>query len=732
MTRTTTSDPAATAATSPPARSAAGAPDDSTEPTTLVPRVAVVGIHGHGNSHLVNARALQDKGLCRLVAVADPRPPAAGSVDADVSVFADLTDLLGSTQVDIVVLCTPIHTHAALAGSAMRAGADVLLEKPPVPTMAEFRDLEALCAETGRSCQIGFQSLGSDAVSALADAVGAGVLGEVTSISARCAWVRAETYFRRSRWSGHRELDGVPVMDGVLTNPFAHAVATALRVDGSNLADDVLSVEADLFHANDISSDDTSTVRIRTRRGTTILLAATLCSPTVEVPEVIISGTLGTAVLSYTTDRIRIIPAPGHTDPAVALAGDYGRGNLLANLIAHRADPGVELIAELTSTGAFTAVLEALRLAPAPVAIPESCFSWVDDDAGRHAVVTDVLNWVGLAAERGQTFTELGAPWTSRGDDAPAALSGTAGGPDLRIGDTVVATYDRGFGVTPTSSPRPFLHPVRTLGGFVVTDAHPADHDWHLGIGVAVQDVDGWNLWGGRTYVRDRGYQWLGDNGRMDHVEWLAYGPDHAVERLRWLDGRGRTLLHEQREIRWRAADPLTTGVTSGWLLEFAFTLTAPGTDPVTLGSPGTNGRADAGYGGFFWRLPRTESIEIRTPDAVGEDQVHGRVADWLAVTLRNGDSVATLVLSPADGQTAADRWFVRSSGYPGVGSSLAWDTPVQVDPGRPLRRAFRALIADGTIDPEALPAAAQARVPTETGPAGGGSALRRSVRSRR
>ncbi len=52
----------------------------------------------------------------------------------------------------------------------------------------------------------------------------------------------------------------------------------------------------------------------------------------------------------------------------------------------------------------------------------------------------------------------------------------------------------------------------------MVTDAHPADHDWHLGIGVAVQDVDGWNLWGGRTYVRDQGYQWLGDHGRIDHV----------------------------------------------------------------------------------------------------------------------------------------------------------------------------------------------------------------------
>lgn len=673
----------------------------------------MVGIHGHGNTHLVNARALQDKGLCALVAVADPRPPVVGSVDADVLVFADLPALLDSIQVDIVVLCTPIHTHAQLAAVAMRAGADVLLEKPPVPTMTEFRELEALCAETGRSCQIGFQSLGSAAVSALAAAVRTGVLGEVTAISTRCSWVRADTYFRRSRWAGHRELDGIPVMDGVLTNPFAHAVATALRVDGSNLADDVLSVEADLFRANDISSDDTSTVRVKTRRGTTILLAATLCSASVDEPEIIVSGTRATAVLSYTKDRIRIVPTAGQEEPTDELAGDYGRGNLLANLIEHRADPSVELIAELSSTGAFTAVLEALRLAPAPAVIPESCFSWVQDSAGRHAVVTDVQEWVRLAAERGQTFTELGAPWTLDGDQCdqrdtggPATLETSL---ELRIGDRPVATYDRGFGVIPTSSPRPFLHPVRTLGGFVVSDAHPADHDWHLGVGVAVQDVDGRNLWGGRTYVRGQGYQWLDDHGRMDHVRWLRREPGLAEQELRWVDRHGRILLHEHREIRWSAVDPAMTDGVDGWLLELAFTLRAPGTEPVALGSPGTNGRTDAGYGGFFWRLPRTDSIDIRTPNATGEEQAHGSIADWLAVTLRNGDSTASVVLAPTDPTSAADRWFVRSSGYPGIGSSLAWDTPVHVIPGQPLRRGFLAAILDGEVDPEIVVRSARA-----------------------
>ena len=142
------------------------------------------------------------------------------------------------------------------------------------------------------------------------------------------------------------------------------------------------------------------------------------------------------------------------------------------------------------------------------------------------------------------------------------------------------------------------------------------------------------------------------------------------------------------------------------WVLELGFTLSIPAAadfDTVALGSPGSNGREAGGYGGFFWRLPRTDELTVRTPDAAGEADVHGTVADWLAVSLRTGDDSATIVVMPTDPVTAADRWFVRCSGYPGFGSSLAWDQPVEVARSRPVRRGFRAVIADGRCDPADL-----------------------------
>ncbi|WP_343975775.1 Gfo/Idh/MocA family oxidoreductase [Kribbella koreensis] len=403
-----------------------------------LPRVAVVGIHGHGASHVRRAIHLTAAGACRLVAVADPRPPTpeelasllgtrppiagtspvaasplappaatpAGGAPAaepeadrrvEPRVYSGLPDLLRAEDVDVVVLSTPIHTHAALAELALRAGADVLVEKPPVASLAEFERLAEVVEETGRSCQVGFQAHGSGAVRALASMVAEGAFGEIEGIGATGKWVRRRAYWQRAKWAGRRTLDGIPVVDGVVTNAFAHSVAAALLIDGSGRAEQVAGVETELFHANEIEADDTSTVRIRTTRGTAIVAALTLCAADDEPPKITVYGSKGQAVLSYTTDELEV---GGSTT-------QYGRDDLLENLLDHRRD-GVALIAPLEETGGFMRVLDAVRSAPAP---GEVAASWVGDGDERHPVVPGIEKWIEQAAERQQLFSELGAPW---------------------------------------------------------------------------------------------------------------------------------------------------------------------------------------------------------------------------------------------------------------------------------------------------------------------------------
>src|SRR4051812_796312 len=265
----------------------------------------------------------------------------------------------------------------------------------------------------------------------------------------------------------------------------------------------------------------------------------------------------------------------------------------------------------------------------------------------------------------------------------------------LRLGGVPVGTYRDGRGLDPTLSPRPYLHPVRTLAGTPVTDALPADHPWHLGISVALQDVDGCNFWGGPTYVRGQGYVWRDDHGHIDHEVFRRVDDTGFAERLRWVTSAGELLLREHRSIEGRPAD-------HGWELELTTTLTNASGRDLRIGSPATNGReGGAGYGGFFWRLPRAGEPWGRTQSATGESAGHGSLATWLAWS----DPAAgfTLVFTRAERVGRADPWFVRIEDYPGVGLQLAAREPLGLPSGGRVSRGMRVLLSDGVLQEPAV-----------------------------
>lgn len=692
-------------------------PEEHKLRTVSAARVALVGVHGFGTHHLRNLERLQASGAVTLVAVADPNPPAPGALPPETAVFSTLDELLAATPaLDLVIVATPIQTHAPLALTALPR-ADLYLEKPPVASLADFNRLQEAAAGAGRRVQIGFQSLGSHALQAIEDLLAAGEIGTLLGISATGRWVRDRAYYKRSRWAGKRSLNGVDVVDGVATNPLAHAIATALRIAGARTLDDLVSVETDLYRANDIESDDTSVIRVRTTSGLPITCALTLCATESVEPYITLQGSEGTAVFHYTEDRLSIRGTDGERSQV------FGRDDLTENLLEHlrqRHSPDsppdpVPLISPLADSGAFMRVLEAIRTADAPALIPAQYINWTGDGDSAHAVIAGIEDALERATAAHATFSELGLPWARSAADNPEKPSLTVqdpavqdpavqaggrhdGGPAAGTlsGATTVATLQDGTAIAARLSPRPYLHPVRTLGGVTVTDHFPSDHPWHLGAGVALQDVNGINFWGGKTYTRTAGrYEELPDHGRIVQLS-AAPVPgsrdgNSVQQELSWQAPDGSELLRERRIIRSVQVDART------WRLDLATELTA--VVDASLGGPGSNGAAGSGYGGFFWRLPACSAAEVFTAAEHGETDVHGSVSPWLAWTAEFPEGRASLVFAaPAE---APDPWFVRLTGYPGVGSALAWNRPVDLAAGEAVSRSFTVWIADGTLSPE-------------------------------
>ncbi|MFC7404233.1 Gfo/Idh/MocA family protein [Georgenia alba] len=372
----------------------------SPDPTTPV-RVAVVGAMGFGRIHLRALRAMRPAAL--LCGVVDPRPLEGEALElaGDVPAYHSLTSLLADQVPDVVAIASPIPTHAPLAVQAVHAGCHVLVEKPPTATWADYQQLLAVAAETDRAVQVGFQADGSTAYDRIAEIVAAGEIGEVRGVGAVGAWVREPAYYARAAWAGRRRLDGVEVVDGVVTNPFAHAVQAALRVAGARRAERVETVEVELFHANDIEADDTSAVRVVTTDGLPVALGLTLCAAADREPEVLVHGTAGRIVLRYKIDEIEVVTARGTRTSTASTTG------LLPNLVAHVRDRSVPLLSGLADAGGFMRVMEAVRTAPDPAQIDVAHVEHV----GGRVQVRDAELWCRRVAEELRTFTGLGAPW---------------------------------------------------------------------------------------------------------------------------------------------------------------------------------------------------------------------------------------------------------------------------------------------------------------------------------
>lgn len=544
-------------------------------------------------------------------------------------------------------------------------------------SLDDFIRLLDLEQETGRVVQVGFQSLGSHAVEMLlADAFG---IGPVVGLGAVAAWSRTVGYWSRSPWSGRRSLRGGAVVDGVVTNVLAHAVVTALAIVGCRRLEDVDVVETDLYRANAIDSDDTSAVRIRTTQGLEVTCAVSSCARAQREPEVHLEGAHGRVMFAYTADRIEV-DGSGATRTEITT-----RTDLLENLLAYRRD-GSPLLVPLASTGAFMRVLAAVSDADEPIRIDPRAICWEGEGQDRRAVVEEIENWLAKAASTGRTFTELGVPWAHRGHDSVLVRA--------QVADVEVARYVDGRGTIPSSSPRPVLHPVRTRAGIVVTARHPADHDWHYGVGMAIPDVNGTSFWGGPTYVHGHGYVLLDNHGEI-----VGESPDVQtngfIQRLQWLGRDGSAQLRERRSVSWATINEET------WKFTFESALSADG--GATINSPGSKGRPDGGYGGFFWRFPACDDVEVFTAEARGDANVQGSVAPWVAwsadFSAGPGHSgPATIVIAGARAAAAGEPWFVRVREYPGLGSALAWDRPVSLQPGEVLNRRFDIAVADGRL----------------------------------
>jgi hypothetical protein len=212
-------------------------------------------------------------------------------------------------------------------------------------------------------------------------------------------------------------------------------------------------------------------------------------------------------------------------------------------------------------------------------------------------------------------------------------------------------------------SPKPYLHPMRTRSGRLVSLFRPWDHVWHKGLSWALPVVGEENFWGGPTYVHGKDYVQLDNNGAQLHRRFTGVGTTDGTamigHELDWITQGGSRMFTERRTLSVTLMSP------TAWGLVYGTELTNVSGADLALGSPTTRGRDNAGYGGLFWRGPRSFTDgTLVTPSGTGGDELRGQRHPWMAFAGRHDEDDAqslVLIADAADNPRHPPQWYART-----------------------------------------------------------------------
>lgn len=270
-------------------------------------------------------------------------------------------------------------------------------------------------------------------------------------------------------------------------------------------------------------------------------------------------------------------------------------------------------------------------------------------------------------------------------------------------------------------APRPYVHPLTTPAGAVLTVEAPADHPWHHALWFTIKFVNGENFWE--------------EYGEFGTLRTIATNESTSVDgsiqdvgaRLQWIAPDGETVrAGETRTIRTTPLDADAYAID--WTESLQFPAIEPVTDTVLDRTPFTTW---GGYGGLTFRgAPDFTDTVIRLADGTDRDRALGDPSPWLSLegtphtwietepqrTSRQAgraDRQAGIVMfdhpdnprspSPWYASTKADTYGDGWANF--VNAAFLWDNPLTVAANESLHLRYRVIVHDGHWDTDRISA---------------------------
>lgn len=208
--------------------------------------VAIIGTGGISNAHI--GAYLKFPERCKIVALVDIVPEKAEQMKArygltDARVYASHKEILSRENIDLADVCTPPYVHAAISVDCLRAGMNVVCEKPMAASLEECDAMIKARDESGKKLSIIAQNRFRQPIRNLKALLDSGIAGKVRSVQVDSFWWRGHCYYDLW-WRGTWKTEG----GGCTLNHAVHHIDMLLWMMG--LPETVTSVLGNVAHDN--------------------------------------------------------------------------------------------------------------------------------------------------------------------------------------------------------------------------------------------------------------------------------------------------------------------------------------------------------------------------------------------------------------------------------------------------------------------------------------------------
>jgi predicted dehydrogenase len=181
------------------------------------PKLGMIGLGNRAQRHLAALKALSGVEIAALCDLQPDRMQAAkNGPGANAQTYVDYRELVRDKNVQAVVIAVPNYLHAQIAIEAMKAGKDVLMEKPIGLNWAEAKRVAAAAKQYGRILAVGMQRHYAADYVAIREFINGGGIGKLSLITMneyRGDWSPKTTKVDGVVWRHERKYAGSSLLE---------------------------------------------------------------------------------------------------------------------------------------------------------------------------------------------------------------------------------------------------------------------------------------------------------------------------------------------------------------------------------------------------------------------------------------------------------------------------------------------------------------------------------------